>query len=168
MIYVGTITSLASLAVSIASAFIAKSALVQAKLAVEEQRRSVQEQKLANEQAHADWAQRKWFDLYFKADQACNSLERFQATYEKANPATPSLEQMKDHNAIMYIFREVITMATVFPKNPVLDELFAAMDFKIPGSALSKDRLKSLASALESLRQKALVNRRVLDILTNS
>jgi hypothetical protein len=66
----------------------------------------------------------------------------------------------------MYMFREVITMGTVFPKNPVLDKLFAAMDFKLPGSALSKDKLKGLDDALESLRQRALIDASVLNVLT--
>lgn len=157
---VETVVSIASLLISIGSLVIAGSSLRQAKLAI-------QEQKQGNAQTHMDWAQRKWYDLYFKAEQARTALEEYQAAYGLANLATPSVQQMRDHNRIMSMFRELIAIGTVFPKNPALDELFGTMDFSIPSSALSKERLTALADAIELLRQKALVNKRVLDVLTD-
>jgi len=167
MIYAGTVTSLASLAVSVASAFIAKSALVQAKLAVEEQKRSVQEQKLANEQAHTDWAQRKWFELYFKVEQACNALEKYQVKYLRVNPATMSAQQESDANDVAVLFREAGAMALVFPKNDAVDKLLETAKFPNLFEMVQPRRLKAISEALEMLRQKALVNRRVLEILTD-
>jgi len=168
MIGAGTITSLTSLAVSIASAFIAKSALEQAKLAVQEQTRSVQEQKLANEQAHGDWAQRKWFDLYFKVEQACNALENYQAIYQHGNPATPSAQQYIDAKRVTFLFREAGAMALVFPKNEVVDKLLETVKFSSVTDMAQPMRLKAISDALEMLRQKALVDRRVLDVLTGA
>jgi hypothetical protein len=54
--------SVASLGIAIASTFIAKRSLTEAKLARE------QGKEIAD-RAHDDWAQQKWFDLYFKVDQ---------------------------------------------------------------------------------------------------
>lgn len=43
--------------------------------------------KKAVEQARLDWAKQKWFDLYFKADQAYNALDEYQALYQGCNQA---------------------------------------------------------------------------------
>jgi hypothetical protein len=77
----------------------------------------------ALQHANMDWVQGKWFDLYFKADQACNALERYQTVYQHSNPAIPSVAQMNDHNHLMYLIREAYTMASVFPKNVATDAL---------------------------------------------
>jgi Tfp pilus assembly protein PilE len=168
MIAVGTITSLASLAVSIASAFIAKSALAQAKLAVQEQTRSVQEQKLANEQAHTDWAQRKWFDLYFKVEQAYNALEKYQVTCQHSNPATMSAQQQSDANEVALLFREAGAVALVFPKNNAVDKLLETAKFPNLFDMVQPSRLKAISDAVELLRQNALVDKHVLDVLTSA
>ena len=46
--------------------------------------------------------------------------------------------------------------------------MFASTDFLNPAYALSKDRLKSLSDAVELLRQNALVNKSVLDVVSES
>jgi hypothetical protein len=131
-------------------------------------RDSLEITKQAVEQARLSWAQQKWFDLYFKADQAYNALEHYQTAYQGCNPAAPSAAQMNDHNQVMYLIREAYTMAVVFPKNEAIDALFANTNFSNPVDALSKDRLKSLGDALELLRQRALVNKSVLDVVDDS
>jgi hypothetical protein len=110
------------------------------------------------------WAQQKWFDLYFKADQAYNALERYQTVYQGSNPAMHSTGQMQDYNQLMHIFREAHTMAVVFPRNAATDALFANTKFSNFDDAMSKERLKALADALELLREKALVNKSVLEV----
>jgi len=116
------------------------------------------------ERARMDWAKQKWFDLYFKADQAYNALEEYQALYQSCNPAICSPQQEKDHNRLMDIFREACTMAAVFPKNQAIDTLFKSVNFTTVTDALSKDRLKILSDALELLRQKAFINADVLNV----
>jgi hypothetical protein len=116
------------------------------------------------ERARIDWARQKWFDLYFKADQAYNALDEYQALYQGCNPAICSPERETDHNELMDIFREACTMAAVFPKNPAIDALFKSVEFANANDALSKDRLKTLLDALELLRQKALINQDVLNV----
>jgi hypothetical protein len=148
--------SVASLGIAIASTFIAKRSLTEAKLAREQG-------KGIAARAHDDWAQQKWFDLYFKVDQAYNALEQFQTKYLGCNPATLFPEQAKDYNQLMHIIREAHTMADVFPKNAAIDALFASTTFSnFWGDVLPKERLKSLADALELLREKALMDKSVL------
>jgi|HubBroStandDraft_6_1064221.scaffolds.fasta_scaffold00063_23 hypothetical protein len=106
------------------------------------------------ERARIDWAKQKWFDLYFKADQAYNALDEYQALYKGCNPAICSPEQEEDHNKLMNIFREACTMAAVFPVNAGTDALFKSVKFTNVNDALSKERLKALSGALELLRQK--------------
>ncbi len=142
--------SLASLFAAIAACRVAKSALSQAILVAEREQR--------------DWRQRKWFDLYFKASQAYDALERFQTVYESTFPESWGTPEMThDWNNLMHLFREVGAMAVVFPKNTEIDKLFAAVAvFSNPQEAFSKDRLKAILDAMEGIRQKALVEPTVL------
>lgn len=116
------------------------------------------------ERSRIDWAKQKWFDLYFKADQAYNALDEYQALYKGCNPAICSPQQEKDHNELMDTFREACTMAAVFPKNEAIDALYNSVKFTGIVDALSKERLDALSDALELLRQKALINADVLNV----
>lgn len=148
--------SVASLGIAIASTYIAKRSLTEAKLAREDAKEIA-------DRAHDDWAQQKWFDLYFKADQAYNALEQFQTENHGCNTVIQSEEQLAGYNQLMHIMREAQTMAVVFPENPAIDALFASTKFSgFWGNALLKDRLTSLSDALELLRQKALMDPSVL------
>ena len=80
-------------------------------------------------------------------------------------PRVQSAGQMQDFNRLMHLFREVHTMALVFPKSEVTDALFASTQFNNIIEALSRDKLKVLMDALELLRQKALVDKDVLQVL---
>lgn len=112
--------------------------------------------------AEEDWRQRKWFDLYLEADKAYNALERYQVNY-KQNPVPQNLEQTRDWNNLMSQMRLVHSLAVVFPKNPATDILFSATAvFANPASAFLPERLPKLSEALEALRQKALLKRKVV------
>ena len=72
-----------------------------------------------------DWKQRKWFDLYFKADEAYDALERFQVLYPDPMNLTTT-EGKQEWNELMRIMRAVHRMAVVFPQNAAIDELLSA------------------------------------------
>jgi hypothetical protein len=143
--------SIASVAVSVAAVCIAKSSLSQAKRFADRDQRS--------------WRQRKWFDLYLKANEAYDSLDRFQGLYVgtasfSATARTPEFE--KDWNQLIGPFREVHAMAVVFPKNSVTHELFLSTGFSNDPKeavllALSKDHLEKVFNAVEGIRQRALI-----------
>jgi hypothetical protein len=142
--------AVASLISAIAAAWIANSSLAQARQIAERDLR--------------DWKQRKWFDLYFKASEAYDFLDFFQNTYPSETSQTWGTDGWKqDWNKLMFMIREVHSMAAAFPKAPELNDLFAATAvFKNPAEATSKDRLKAIFDALEGLRTKALVDKSVL------
>jgi hypothetical protein len=149
--------SIASLVIAIAATFIAWASLAESKLMTEQGKQTAA-------RAHADWAQQKWFDLYFKADQAFNALEHFQTENQGCNTAALFPEQKEKYNQLIHIIREAHTMAVVFPKSAAIDALFASTKFSnFWGDVLPKERLKSLGDALELLRQKALMDQSVLD-----
>jgi hypothetical protein len=140
--------AIASFLTSVAAVLIAWSSLSQAKQVADRDRR--------------DWRQRKWFDLYFKANEVYDSLDHFQTLYSDATPCTEESQKEKDWNRMMFITRQVQTMALVFPKNSVADEFLSSALFKDPAEALSKSRLNKVFNALEGIRQEALVDPAVL------
>jgi hypothetical protein len=144
------ILSIASLLVGVAAAWIAASSLSQARRVAEG--------------AQRDWRQRKWFDLYFEADEAYDALDHFQVLYPSSlAPGWGSAEWERCWNDLMRAMRTVNRMAVAFPKNSVVDDLFSATaGFANPNEALSKDRLQQLLNAVEGLRQKSLVDATVL------
>ena len=144
------IVAITALFVAIGANRIAKSSLSQAKQVADRDQR--------------DWRQRKWFDLYFKTNQAYDFLERFQVLYENPPSGASGVEEARrDWNSLMFLIRELHTMAVVFPKNAAIDELFASTAvFKNREEALSKDRLEKIRNAMEAIRQHALVEPAVL------
>lgn len=147
---VSLFVSAASLLVGAAAAWIAASSLWQAKQVAEGERR--------------DWKQRKWFDLYLKADEAYDALDHFQTIYPDASsPGWGSTEWEGSWNDLMRVMRTVNRMAVVFPKDSAIDDLFnATAGFTSTDAALSKERLVQLLNAVEGLRQKALINQAIL------
>jgi hypothetical protein len=102
--------------------------------------------------------------LYFKADQAYNALDHYQRLYQSSNPAVQSeQQQLRDHNELMHLMRETGAMAMVFPKNAATHALFESTKFRQFNDALLKERLQSLFDASELLRERALINKGVLD-----
>ncbi len=140
--------ALASLFGAMAAYRVAKSALSQAILVAERDQR--------------DWRQRKWFDLYFKTNEAYDALERFKVMYESSLSQAWNAQQAIDWNNVMELFREAGAMAVVFPKNDAIDKLFAAVKLTNPQEAISKGRLNQIQDAMEAIRQKALVEPTVL------
>ncbi len=116
-------------------------------------------------EAKEDWKQRKWFDLYSKADEAYDALDLYQGIYGDDKIWTP--QRTQDFNAMMSKMRQARAMAVVFPKNPATAELIDATAFaKNPGEAvteaMSKERLQKLMNAVSSLYEQSLVNKDVL------
>ena len=113
-------------------------------------------------EAEEDWKQRKWFDLYAKADEAHSML----VSYRKIYPTSTQDESVPARNAwnqLMFLFLQAHTMAGVFPKNPAVDKLFEATSaFSYPKCAYEHARSEKLGDAVEDLRQKALLKKEVL------
>jgi hypothetical protein len=147
---VSLFVSIAALLVGAAAAWIAASSLSQAKKVAEGERR--------------DWKQRKWFDLYLKADEAYDALDHFQTIYPDASSGGwGSTEWEGRWNELMRVMRTVNRMAVAFPKDSAIDDLFnATAGFTSTDAALSKERLAQLLNAVEGLRQKALTNQAIL------
>jgi hypothetical protein len=139
--------SICALVASVAALFVARSSLNLARHVADRDRR--------------DWTQRKWFDLYLKTNEAYDELEAFQSRYDKTSD-TPT-EFKRDWNNLMFRFRTVHAMASVFPKSPVVDQLFSATAvFKDLEEGLSKDRLRVVFDALDTVRQMAYTDSDVL------
>jgi hypothetical protein len=137
--------AIASLLVSAGSVLIARSALSQAKRVADRDQK--------------DWKQRKWYDLYFKADEAYDALDRFQALYPSTSaPGWNTAEMLKESHDLMRTMRTVHRIALVFPQNQLIHALFdATAAFKSMDEATSKDRLSKVFDAVEGIRQKALI-----------
>jgi hypothetical protein len=143
--------AIASLLASVAAVLIAKSSLSQAKQVADRDQK--------------DWRQRKWFDLYFKADEAYDALDRFQALYPStSSPGWNTAEMQREQHDLMRVMRTVHRIAAVFPQTPVIQGLFDATGvFANMDEATSKDRLSKVFNAVQDIRGKALVDTSVLD-----
>jgi hypothetical protein len=142
---ISLIVGIVSLIIALAATLIAKSSLSQAR------------QVAARDQT--DWKQRKWFDLYFKADEAYDALDRFQALYPTPSaPGWNTNEMRRESHDLVRIMRTVHRIAVVFPMNPEVQALFdATAVFKNMDEATSKERLEKVFDAVEGIRQKALI-----------
>jgi hypothetical protein len=110
------------------------------------------------------WKQQKWFDLYGKADQAYNDLDRYRETY-KGVTGIMTEQQATDWNNLMISIRNVHTMAMVFPVCEVITKLAEATDhFEHPSHASFVTRMPMFADAVEGLRQMARLNPEVLKL----
>ena len=143
--------AIASLLASIAAVLIARNGLSQAKQVADRDQK--------------DWRQRKWFDLYFKSDEAYDALDKFQTLY----PSTSSQdwdtnERRREYNDLMSTIRTVHRVAVVFPKDQVIQALLdATAAFANEEEATSKERLNNIMAAVEGIRKKALIYSTVLD-----
>ncbi len=152
--------SIASLVVAIVS-FV--SSLVSAAIA----NRSMKDAKRIANRAHDEWAQRKWFDLYFSADSAYDAMEKLQADSVVQKSGTINIHNgnyLDRANEVIRLFREIQAMAMVFPQCPAIDMLCAATSGFVNDASqmLSKQRLKNLMDAMNDIREKALVDSSVL------
>ena len=144
--------SIASLVVAIASAVIARGARKDA-------------ERIA-ERAHDEWAQQKWFDLYFSTNSAYDAMEKLQADSIVQKSGTINIHgDTYPHraNEVIRLFREIQAMAMVFPRCTVIDTLCAATSgFVDDRELLKKQRLQQLMDAMNDIREKALVDASVL------
>jgi hypothetical protein len=144
--------SFASLLVSIAAVLIVWNALSQAKQVAERERR--------------DWAQRKWFDLYFQLNDTYDFIDEFQSRRRGMPPSSWDADAIQDWNHVMSLIRKVHAMAMVFPKNQVIDKLISATAvFSEKQEALSVYRLKTILDVLNDIRIKALLDSSVLNTI---
>ncbi|MGA9802042.1 MAG: hypothetical protein WBQ19_17765 [Terriglobales bacterium] len=135
--------AIGSLLAGVAAVLVAKSSLSQAKQVADRELK--------------DWKQRKWFDLYFRADEAYDALERFQALYP--SPADVLTEKgKKEWNDLMRVMRAVHRMAVVFPKHPAIEDFLASTAiFKDMKLALSAEQRQKIFDAVDKIREHALI-----------
>lgn len=152
--------SIASLIVAIVS-FV--SSLVSAAIA----NSSRKDAKRIADGAHDEWAQQKWFDLYFSTNSAYDAMEKLQADCFVPTPGVIAIHHgnYSDRaNEVIRLFREIQAMAMVFPKCTTIDMLCSATSGFVddPNEMLSKQRLTNLMDAMNDIREKALVDSSVL------
>lgn len=117
--------------------------------------------------AHDEWAQQKWFDLYFSTNSAYDAMEKLQKDCIVQTGRIISIAGGGNYpdraNVVIFLFREIQAMAMVFPQCATIDMLCAATsrfgdDPHDPNGLLSKERLKNLMDAMNDIREKALVD----------
>lgn len=153
--------SIASLVVAVVS-FIAS--LVSAAIA----NSSRKDAKSIADRAHDEWAQQKWFDLYFSTNSAYDAMDKLQADCVFQGDRLISIRggTYPDRvDEVIRLFREIQAMAMVFPKCAAIDMLCAATsgfgdDHR---DLLTKERLRKLMGAMNEIREKALVDASVLE-----
>jgi uncharacterized protein with FMN-binding domain len=123
------------------------------------------------DRAHDEWAQQKWFDLYFSANSAYDAMEKLQADCIAQNGRIISIRGGGNYpdraNEVIFLFREIQAMALVFPQCTTIDMLCAATSRfsdnpDDPRGLRSRERLKALMDAMNDVREQALVDSSVL------
>lgn len=120
------------------------------------------------ERAHDEWAQQKWFDLYFATSSAYDAMDKLQADCVVQGGRIISVRGGESYldraNELIVLFRDIHAMAMVFPKSATIDRLSSATSGFVndPTEMLSKQRLQNLMNAMNDIREKALVNSSVL------
>jgi hypothetical protein len=157
VISVDTIIAGTALVVSVAAALIAKSSLVQAKQVADRDQQ--------------DWKQRKWFDLYFKAEEAYDTLERFRASYPSTSAlgwGTPECNRKRDD--LMLTMRTVHCIALAFiPRSgeipPEIQALFDATTgfHNIEADGISESQKTKMFDAVEKLVPRVRLHSSILD-----
>jgi hypothetical protein len=138
--------------------------LGQAKISTELAAEALRQTKEVAERELADWRQSKWFELYFRASEMCDTLEHFQKMH---NPDAKEYRYSEpiatDYNNFIFLNRRCLTMAAVFPKNDAVDKLAAAsaafINFE---EVFSAERLRLIADAVQDIRELALLHPAVL------
>lgn len=163
------VISAASLRAARAANRIAEGSLGEAKAATQLAAESLRQAAQVAERDLADWRQTKWFDLFFQAQQMCDALEYFQATYAQFASAEGSssywgTEPMTaDFNDFLRLARRTLSMASVFPKNAAIDGLAQAMRFcGNREQAFSRKGLVELQDAVHDIRELTLLRPEVL------
>jgi len=143
--------------VAVANLIVAIIAMYLGWLALKIARRTMQD-------AEEDWKHRKWYDLYFKAAEAYDLLDRYRTLYSVGQGRVAPTQAMEDSwNDLMMHVRVCHTMSTVFPKNRDIDDLHEATKFSKDEYVYDNERFKKFGDAVEGLRQKALLKPSVLE-----
>ena len=148
--------SIASLVVALAS-FIAS--LVSAAIA----KGARKDAESIAEHAHDEWAQQKWFDLYFSANSAYDAMEKLQADSIVQKTGTINIHggNYPDRaNEVIRLFREIQAMAMVFPRCTAIDMLCAATSGFVddPSEMLTKQRLTRIIREVEAREASCATN----------
>ena len=153
--------SIGSMIAAFAAARFAKNAISQAKL---DANRSLEQAKRIAERDHDDWAQRHWFELYIKADEACEAVEMFQVDYASTSSSHwETAERKQRHNSLNVTVRAAIRRAGVFPQHTAITGFLKALEFGHENKLVEPSYLQGLDDSLEPLRQEARVNPAVLE-----
>lgn len=152
--------AIASMIAAVAAAFYARNAIVQAKKDAE---RALAQAKIVAERDEDDWAQRQWFELYVKADEVYDAIDKFRVSYPSVLHSTwDKPERVQDLNSLMVIFRAAARRCFVFPKHPAIDRFLKALEHDSPGALLTPEFLEGVSDASGDLRELAGVNPAVL------
>jgi hypothetical protein len=158
------ILSLMSLKAARSANQISEKSLTEAKTARDLAAESLRQAKDVADRELADWRQSKWFELYFRASEMCDTLEHFQKMHKPQTGEYRYSEPIaSDYNKFIFLNRRCLTMAVVFPKNDAVDKLAAAAAaFKEWEEVFSKKRLQAIAEAVQDIRELALLHPAVL------
>jgi hypothetical protein len=139
------VVALVALVLSVASVLIAKSSLTLAKqVAVRDQE---------------DWRQRKWADMYLKANETYDALDRFCVL----SGSWSAQGSEREWNDLMRVIRGAHAMAIVFPKNPAIDSFLSSTAVFKERKAVSVGSLPKVFDAVEMIRQNARLPWGILD-----
>lgn len=131
--------------VSVAATLIARSSLSQAKQVAEREQR--------------DWKQRKWADMYLKADEVYDALDRFRVLYSSWDKQ----ELQREWSDLMRLIRGAHAMAVVFPQNAAVGALLSSTAVFKEVRALSDVELAKVFDAVELIRERALLPSTILE-----
>jgi hypothetical protein len=139
------VIAVASLVLSAAAALIAKSSLSQAKQVADRDQ--------------MEWRQRKWADMYLKANETYDSLDRFRVL--SASWSTEDWE--REWNDLMRVIRGAHAAAVVFPKNPAVDSFLSSTAVFKDERTVSEERLSKVFDAVELIRQNGRMPSSILE-----
>lgn len=142
---VSLVVAIASLLLSAVATLVAKSSLSQAKQVADRDQR--------------DWRQRTWADMYLKADETYDALDRFHVLSDSWNTTRRELEW----SDLMRLIRGAHAMAVVFPQNLAVGAFLSSTAVFKDEKTVSDDCLSKVFDAVELIRQKALLPVTILE-----
>ena len=142
--FTSLIVAVASLMLSVATALIAKSSLSQAKHVADRDQE--------------DWRQRKWADMYLRANETYDALDRFRVL----SPSWSEEGWEREWNDLMRLIRGALAMAVVFPKNPAIDSFISSTAVFKNERTVSEVRLSKVFDAVELIRANSRIRPNIL------
>ena len=141
----------ASLLVAIASLLLSATALLVAKSSLSQTRRVA-------ERDQQDWKQQKWADMYLKANETHDALDRFRVLAGSWD----AVGWEREWNDLMRLIRGAHAMAVVFPQNEAIGCFFSSTAIFKDKRAVSDEDLSRVFDAVELVRQRALLPATIL------